>query len=104
MPATRKSDPSDKRPTASDKTGLSRLSAVRGRRRSSPRRPVLFGLVLGIVAGPLVVLWPFFAAAESALARGLVVAVFLLSVALPLLLLRSILRRLPSRPDEEDIL
>lgn len=104
MPVTRKSGPSAKRPTASDKAWLSTMSAERGRRRSSPRRPLLFGLVLGIVAGGLVVLWPFFAAAESALARGLVVAVFLLSLGLPLLLLRSILRRRPSRPGEEDIL
>lgn len=101
MTARRNSSPSAKPPNASDEAWPSTSSAGRGRRRV--RRPVLFGLILGMVAGGLVILWPFFRAAESALARGLVMAVFLLSLGLPLLLLRSILRRRPSR-NEEDIL
>lgn len=80
------------------------LRLQRGLRSISLRRPVLFGIVFGIVAGGLVILWPLFTAADSALARGLVVAVFLLSVGLPLLLLRSILRRRPFRRDEEGML
>lgn len=88
----------------SEKGGRSMLRLQRGLRSISLRRPVLFGIVFGIVAGGLVILWPLFTAADSALARGLVVAVFLLSVGLPLLLLRSILRRRPFRRDEEGML
>lgn len=68
------------------------------------RRPLIVGLIFGIVAGGLVVMWPFFVSAESAVELALVLAVLLLSIGLPLLLLRSILRRRPPRPDREDLL
>ena len=102
--AMTKSGPSAKRPFSSKKVAPSTPPVERSRRTLRVRRPLLFGLIFGIVAGGLVVMWPFFVSAESAVELALVLAVLLLSIGLPLLLLRSILRRRPPRPDREDLL
>lgn len=78
-----------------------RASGGLGNRRGRLIWRLLFGSVLALLAGAMVILWPIFEAAGTALGAFMIVAVLILSLT-PLFLLRSTLRRTAAyRADNE---
>lgn len=63
---------------------------------------LFFGSVLALLAGALLILWPVFEAAGTALGAFMIVALLVLSLT-PLFLLRSTLRRTAAiRPEKKE--
>lgn len=91
-------------PSADPQPAEASESARPARRPRPPKMlwPVIFGSVLALIAGTLVILWPVLQAAGAAIGVGMVVAILVLSLT-PLLLLGGILRRgRHSRSSEKD--
>jgi len=77
-------------------------SVGQGGRRGRLIWRLLFGSVLALLAGALVILWPVFEAAGTALGAFMIVALLVLSLT-PLFLLRSTLRRTAAiRPEKKE--
>lgn len=77
---------------AAEVSGTAR--AARRPRREEILWRIVFAVVLALITGTFVILWPAFKAAGAAIGVGMAVALLVLSLT-PVLLLRGVLRRAP---------